>query len=156
IYPPIPRDNTASNWKRKAAIFARSRVYVCCACRWLARKVDQSMLRSAVVETRLIPYGVDLKTFRPADKAAVRQSLGIPAGEWVLLFAANSIRNNMWKDYRTLQAAVGRLAEARSAERIRFVALGESGPPEQIGRATIQFVPFQNDPAAVALYYQAA
>ena len=33
-----------------------------------------------------VPPGVDLDTFRPADQAAARARLGVPAGALVLLF----------------------------------------------------------------------
>jgi glycosyltransferase involved in cell wall biosynthesis len=37
-----------------------------------------------------------------------------------------------------------------------FIALGETGPDEQIGAARIRFVPHQKNPEDVAAYYQAA
>src|SRR5215470_18039874 len=35
IYPPIHRDATAFNWRRKQQIFARSRLFVSTPCQWL-------------------------------------------------------------------------------------------------------------------------
>ena len=46
------------------------------------------------------------------------------------------------------------------AERLRksllFVALGDNGPPERIGRAEIRFIPRINNPVEVVSYYQAS
>ncbi|HDM79293.1 MAG TPA: glycosyltransferase [Deltaproteobacteria bacterium] len=155
LYPPIRRDATAYNWRRKKDIFARSRLYVATPSRWLMRKVEQSILASAIEEARVISNGVDIKVFRPADKRAARAALDIPQDAKVLLFVANGIRPNMWKDYQTMRAAVALVAERYTGDLI-FIALGEEGPPEYIGQAEIRFVPYQRDSAIVAQYYQAA
>ena len=152
IYPAVKRDGTAYNWRRKHGIYSESRLHVATPCDWLMRKVERSMLRSGLAETRVIPYGVDLSVFRPrGDTDAVRAKLGLPRDARILVIAANGIRQNEWKDYRTLQAAVSVLAE-----RTVVVALGENAEPERIGSAEIRFVPFERDAATVAAYYQAA
>jgi len=74
----------------------------------------------------------------------------------MLLFTVNSIRLNIWKDYQTLRAAVGRVAECLQGQDVLFIALGEDAPAEQIGQAEIRFVPYQKDHTSVARYYQAA
>ena len=114
------------------------------------------MLAPAVLEARVIPNGVDLTVFHPADKQTSREILGIPQDAKVLLFAANGIRRNAFKDYETLQDAVGLVAERLQGQRVLFLALGEAAPVERIGRAEVRFVAFVSDPKAVARYYQAA
>jgi glycosyltransferase involved in cell wall biosynthesis len=156
IYPAIRRDATVYNWRRKQEIYAKSRLYVATPSRWLMQKVEQSMLAPAVVEARVIPNGVDLAVFHPADRQAVRAALGMPPDARVLLFAANSIRRNIWKDYQTMRAAVAQVAERLHGQSVLFIALGEDAPAERIGQAEVRFVPFQKDPEAVARYYQAA
>ena len=161
-YPAVRADATAYNWQRKRRIYAASRLYVATPSRWLMEKVSRSMLAPAVVESRVIPNGVDLSVFRPGDKQQARAALGLPPGAAVLLFAANGVRQNPFKDYRTLRAAVALTAEQRAAggegkvRELYLLALGESGPPERIGPAVVRFVPFQPDPAAVARFFQAA
>ena len=156
IYPAVRRDATAYNWQRKRAIYAKSQLYVATPSRWLMAKVEQSMLSPAVLEARVIPNGVDLTVFHPADKHTSREILGIPQDAKVLLFAANGIRRNAFKDYETLQDAVGLVAERLQGQRVLFLALGEAAPVERIGRAEVRFVAFVSDPKAVARYYQAA
>jgi len=156
IYPSIRRDATAFNWKRKQTIYAKSRLHVATPSRWLMQKVQSSMLRPALVDTRVIPNGVDLSIFRPADKAAVRQILGIPPGVQVLLFVARGIRGNMWKDYPMVQNVIGKIvAQARGRE-VWFIALGEEAKDDRIGNVMIKFIPFLQDRTRVAQYYQAA
>lgn len=157
IYPVIRRDATAYNWRRKRDIYARSRLYVATPSHWLMRKVEQSMLAPAIQEARVIPYGIDLLVFHPAeDRNTVRASLGIPSNAKVLLFASNGIRRSIWRDFQMMRLAVAMVAERLQEENVLFLALGEDAPPERIGRTLVQFVPYQKDPVAVARYYQAA
>ena len=156
IYPAIRRDATAYNWQRKQAIYSNSKLYIATPSRWLMDKVEQSMLNTAMIEGRVIPNGIDLSVFHPENKQVVRTVLGIPQDAKVLLFTANGIRNNMWKDYQTMRTVIAMLAERMQEENLLFIALGEDGPTECIGHAKIQFVPFQKVPTEVARYYQAA
>ena len=156
IYPAVRRDATAYNWRRKRGIYAKSRLYVATPCRWLMQRVKQSILAPAIVEARIIPYGVDLSVFRATEKQTARAALDIPRDSRVLLFAANGVRRNMFKDYAALQATVGHVAERQHRQRILFIALGEDAPAEQVGQAEVRFIPYQKDPQVVARYYQAA
>jgi glycosyltransferase involved in cell wall biosynthesis len=156
IYPAIRRDATAYNWRRKQRLYQASRLHVATPSQWLMSKVEHSMLGAVCREARVIPNGVDLTIFRPADRQAVRASLHVPADATVILFAANGIRQNAWKDYHTLRTAVAIAAERMQGGNLRFIALGEAAPPEQLGEARIEFVPFETRPHVVARYYQAA
>lgn len=156
IYPAVQRDRTAYNWRRKRGIFARSHLYVATPSEWLMSKVKQSMLAPAVVEARIIPNAVDLSVFHPSDRRAVRAALKIPQEAKVLLFTANGIRRNIWKDYQTMRSAVAQAAQRMHGQSVLFIALGEDAPAERIGQAEVRFVPYQKDPEAVARYCQAA
>jgi glycosyltransferase involved in cell wall biosynthesis len=156
IYPAIRKDATAYNWRCKQEIYSKSRLYVATPCHWLMKKVEQSMLAPAVAEARVIPHGVDLSIFQPGDRRAARAALNLPQDAMVLLFTANGIRQNLWKDYQTMRAAVAQLAERLHDRRVLFIALGEDAPAERIGHAQVDFVPYQQDRYVVARYYQAA
>jgi len=156
IYPPMPRDATALNWKRKSEIFNQCRLHVSACSKWLMDRAKQSLMAPAMVDSRVIYNGVDRDIFKPGDGQAARRELGLPATAPILLFAANGVRNNCFKDFRTMRAALGRVAEQWQGEPIVFVALGEDSPEETIGRAVIRFIPFQRDPKIVARYHQAA
>ena len=156
IYPAIERDSTGYNWRRKREIFQKSRLYVTAPCEWLMQKVRQSILAPAIVKARVIPNGGDLSMFYPADRLQIRADLGIARDARVLLFTANGIRKNIWKDYATMKAAVAMVAERVQGQELIFIALGEDGPPERVGHAEIRFVPYQKDRKSVARYYQAA
>ena len=156
IYPAIRRDATARNWRRKQRLFAKSRLYVTTPCEWLMNKVKASMMAPAVRESRIIPYGIDTSIFHPGDKLAARAALGLPEKSHIVLFAAHRIRTNIWKDYETMRAAVGRVASELKDQSLTFVALGEDAPAEQLGTAEIRFFPFRREVSDVARFYQAA
>ncbi len=155
IPPALQRDATAFNWRRKAALYRRCRLFIATPSRWLMQKVARSILAPAIVERRVIPNGVDLSIFRPGSKLAARAELGIASERRVLLFAANGIRQNPWKDYQALRSAVA-LAAARLGRELLFIALGERAAPEHVSLAEIRFAPYVSEPGAVARYYQAA
>lgn len=154
-YPPVWRDATAYNWQRKQILYAQSRLYVATPSNWLMEKVKQSILTRGIVETRVIPNGLNLSLFKPAEKQIARHTLNLNSTAKILLFTANNIRSNPWKDYPTMRTVISMVAELLPNE-IIFLALGEDGPSEQIGQAHIKFVPYQKEPETVARYYQAA
>lgn len=156
IYPSVPRDATAYNWQRKKDIYANSRLYVTTPSQWLMNKVNRSILKPGIVETRVIPYGIETDIFRPAERAAVRRKLGLPIDAQVLLFACNGFRKHRVKDYPTIREAVLRVVRQMPDEPIIFLGLGDNGPSEQLGRAEMRFVAYQKDPSVMALYYQSA
>jgi glycosyltransferase involved in cell wall biosynthesis len=156
IYPSVRRDATAWNFRRKRKIYAASRLYIASPSHWLMDRVSQSMLMDGEVDSRVIPNGVNLSVFRPADRPIVRAELGLRQDARVLLFVANGIRQNIWKDYRTLRAAIALVAERLPGMPILFLALGEDSAAERIGAAEIRFVPYQNASAKVAQHFQAA
>jgi glycosyltransferase involved in cell wall biosynthesis len=156
IYPAAKRDATAHNWRRKQGIFARSRLYVATPSRWLMEKVEASMLKPACVEPRVIPNGVDLTVFTAGDRREARSRLGLPQDAHILLFAANGVKQNVWKDYQTMRAALERIADMMKAQPVLFIALGDIAKEETIGATRIRFVPHQDSPSSVAQYYQAA
>ncbi len=156
IYPAVLRDATAYNWRRKRDIYAQSRLYIATPSQWLMKKVEQSVLAPAVVEARVLPNGVDLGIFRPGDKRAARTVHGISQDASVLLTTGIMLQQNRWKDYPTLRRAVALAANPTSGPDLLLIVLGEDAPPERMDRVEIRFIPYQDDPRAVAQYYQAA
>jgi glycosyltransferase involved in cell wall biosynthesis len=156
IYPAIRRDATAYNWRRKRRIFAASRLYVSTRCQWLMDRVQNSMLRPAIKEARVIPTGIDLSVFHPGDRNAARAKLNLPDDARILLFAANRARRGIWKDYQTMHEAILRVEADFGQRKLIFVTLGDEGPSERLGKAEVRFIPFQTNVTTVADYYRAA
>lgn len=156
LFPAVKRDATDFNWARKRAILAASRVYVATPSEWMMARVRESIVAPAAIDTRVIPNGVDTRVFHPGDTRASRAALGIDPEAKVLLVAANGLRFNVWKDYRTLRAALEILGRRTWSAPLLVLAVGETAPPETIGSVELRFVPFQNDSARLADYYRAA
>ncbi len=154
--PAIRRDTTAHNWKQKRDIYAKCRLYVTTPCQWLMQKVENSMLAPAIVDSRVIHNGVDMSVFHPVDRKAVRAALDIPQDAKVLLFSAKNIKGSIWKDCQTLRIAITMIAEHLRENMLFFIALGETSTTEKIGKAKVDFIPYQDDPKILASYYQAA
>jgi glycosyltransferase involved in cell wall biosynthesis len=155
LYPGLKVDSTAINWQRKKSIFENSRLYIATPSQWLMDKVQESILVPAIVEAKVIPNGVDTRVFYPADKQEVRQALGLPLNEPIILFVANGIKTNVFKDYETLKIAMD-LVGSSSANPVHFIALGESGADERTGNGYIRYIPRTTDSSLIAKYYQAA
>ncbi len=153
IYPPVRRDGTAFNWRRKREIYQHSRLSLVCPSRWLAGKVRQSTLMPGATALKVIPHGVDTSIFKSGDKAAARVALGWPQDEFIVMFAADAGRRNAWKDYPTMREAIRLAAHSAAGKSIRFFAVGETAPPEQAGAARIEFLSYRR---SMAECYQAA
>lgn len=156
IYPSLQHDGSAANWARKRQLYRDSALHVVTPCHWLMGKVRDGILADGMVEGRVIHQGADLSIFHPGDRAEARRQLGLPADATLLLFVANGIRANPWKDYAGLCALLERLGDRLAGRRLMMVGLGETSPPETIGAAEITFVPSERDPARVAAYFRAA
>jgi glycosyltransferase involved in cell wall biosynthesis len=155
IYPGLKVDSTALNWQRRKEIFTQSQLYVATPCQWLMDKVNESILVPAMIEGRVIPNGVDTSIFYPGEKQLARRELGLPINEPILLFVANGIKNNPFKDYSTLRKIIGLLGE-QSETPLHFIALGEDGEQEQVGQVTIHYISRTSDMKLVAQYYRAS
>lgn len=156
IYPSIPRDATAYNWRCKKRIYSDSRLHVVAPAQWLMQRAKESMLAPAIVSSRVIPHGIDLSVFKSGDRSQARDDLGFPADATLLLFAAAGIRNNVWKDYQTMRRAFEILGNQRGKQKLLFLAIGDDAPSESIGGNELRFIPYSSDRSALAKYYQAA
>jgi glycosyltransferase involved in cell wall biosynthesis len=155
VYPRLHRDGTARNWRRKRGIYARSRVRVVAPSKWLLDRACDSILTPAMIDARVIPYGIDLAVFTPADRAKRREELGVAESHALIVCAANGIRRNDFKDWPTLEAAA-RTVGARSSRPVQLCALGDDGEDIVHGALTIRFLGHRDAGRGVAAVMQAA
>lgn len=152
----IKYDNSAFNWKRKRAIYKDSKLFISTPCQWLMDKVNASILSEGCVESKVIPYGIDHSIFHPSDSSISRQKLGIEQDVTVLLFSANGIKKNRWKDFTMMKKALEKIGFASWSKKIVFLALGEKAPSEFFGQVELRFVEYLSDRKSVADFYRAA
>lgn len=155
ILPAIPRDATAGNWKRKQNVYQHSNLVIVAPSQWLADRAQRSILARGAARTLVIHNGVDQEIFKPGDKLAARGRLGIPKDEAVIMFAANGIRDNMFKDYPTIQRAIVTLSTLLQDRRFVFLGVGDTGPDEELAHGSVRFIPHVADRETLADYYRA-
>jgi len=153
IYPEVKRDATAYNWKRKQNIYEKSLLYLACPSQWLMNKAEASILKPSLQISRVIPNGIDLSIYKPADQKLARAALDLPQDARIVLAVGNSFHNNPWKDYSTMEAAV-RLAGTDNDKKLLFLVVGQESSNELKNNIETRFIPAQNDPGRIALYYQ--
>tara|TARA_Y100000310_G_scaffold339012_1_gene430331 strand:- start:1291 stop:2634 length:1344 start_codon:yes stop_codon:yes gene_type:complete len=158
IYQSIRRDKTSYNWSRKKNIYSKCRFFIATPSNWLLQKVKNSMLINSIIESQVIPNGVDQSIFKPSSKSELRLKLGLPQNAHIVLFVSKGIKTNPWKDFSTLHEAIVELSKkfGYNSKSILFLCLGERNNNEKINNSRIKFIPYQNDPLVVADYYCAA
>lgn len=156
INPPVKRDSTAYNWRRKQEIYQNSWFSLVSPSEWLLDKVNHSMLSVAVKKSRVIHNGIDLSIFRPANKIQARSRLKLPPDAFICLFVAAGTRDNMFKDYGTIYKAIELVSQRWQGRKIIFIALGGEQESSHIGETEIILAPFISSPEDVACYYQSA
>lgn len=156
LYPALKRDGTRYNWHFKKKIFERSKIYLSTPSQWLMDNVNKSIINNAIVESRVIPYGIDLTIFRPGCKEQVRHELGLQQDQLIVLFLANMAQKSGYKDFATIISSIKEIASKNNQLDIHFICVGHSGADEMIGCTKISYVKYLAEPEKVAMYYQAS
>lgn len=154
--PDVRIDATHRNWKKKKSIFSASRLYVAAPSQWALDKVERSLLCTAAARTRLIPNGIDTTMFSPGAKSEARARVGLPPAAKIIMFAANGIRDNPFRDFTLMVNVAGRLSTVVHDEQLLFLAIGENAPTQKHWPGNIRCIPYINSPSQLKLYYRSA
>lgn len=155
LYPAVRRDATRANWERKRDIYRHSRLHVVTPSRWLADKVERSILRPGAVDVSVINNGIHTATFSPGDRGAARHALGLPADAQIALFVATRARSNPYKDWALLRSALDLLPRPSAGPRI-FLTVGEAGADEHLPSGLLMARAAVTEPEQMAQYFRAA
>jgi len=141
-------DTTALVWKTKRAVFGRSPITLVVASRWMKRRVEASPLLGGL-PCHVIPYCLELDRWRPLDRQACRQRLGIPEGAKAIAFRMpKGHRQHQTKGIPWLLEALRRLTLHQPTY---LIALEEKGLLEEFrDRYSIIEVGWVSDEAGVA------
>ena len=157
LYPPLLRDASHKNWLKKRELYLNLSIHVVTPSQWLMDKVNESILKPAIVSQKVIYNGIDLSVYHPRDKMESRYILGIPKDVYVLLFAASGLRDNPWKDFKMLQRVLEIVSKANLTKPVLCLALGDIGNRIEYSETLhLDFIPFVSDAERVATYYCAA
>jgi glycosyltransferase involved in cell wall biosynthesis len=136
--------------KRALSGIADSRLALVSPSRWMADEARRSSLFGRF-ESLVIPYGLNLHTFRPVSKEGARRRFGLESDERVLLFVADHLRNPL-KGWSQLKRA---LAEIPDLPHFRLLTVG-SGDTEHMSAPTFRHLGRLADPEAIRDAYNAA
>ena len=144
-------DLSRRTWQRKAQSWRHLPLTLVAPSRWLADCArESSLFRECRVE--VIPNGLDTETYRPMDKRAAREQLGLPLDRPIVLFGAVNPLVDPNKGWHLLQPAlklVGkRLPNAMAAV---FGADAPAIAPD-LGMAAVFLGRLHDDAALVAAY----
>lgn len=156
IPPKVNRDATEYNWKVKVTLYKGSRFHIVTPSVWLMKKVQESMLMEAAKSLNVIPNGVDIDVFSPGKQAESRVICGIDSKATVLLFSANGIKKNRWKDFALLEKLLKQLSVEKIEGSIEFIGLGERADDEIVGTIRVRYIKYEEDPRMLAHYYRCA
>ncbi len=124
-YPAIKYDATDRELRLKQKVYQNSNLLITSPSQWLADLARTSILKH--FDVRTVPNGIDLKVFKPLEKAEIRRELGIQDGRVVLLWGTHQLT-----DLRKGGDVIVELAKSLPAEfrkRITLLAFG-SGTEE--------------------------
>ncbi|WP_341480822.1 glycosyltransferase [Salinibacter ruber] len=85
---------------------------------WMMDEAKRSALLSDA-QIQLIPYGLDHEVFQPRDTSGMRTALGVPEENLIVLFVAESIRNQR-KGFDLLAKALSGISE----ENVTLISVG--------------------------------
>lgn len=133
-------------FERKRGLYAKGNITFVACSRWLASMARQSALgRDADIVA--IPNPIDTETFKPQDKAAAREALGLPKDKTLILFGCQKVTDKRkGLDYlaKALEALdgvgvvlVGGHADATKAllpQNVEVTSIGQVGDTEVMAR----------------------
>lgn len=147
-------DLSRCTWKKRNYTYRNLDITIVTPSRWLADEVRKSTLMGKF-PIHCIPNGIPMNVFKPYSKTSVRDTLGIPHEESVLLFSADNILNKR-KGLQYLIEALLLLRKKVGQKNITLLLLGSGG--EQIHKLpfTVRALGNLSSSLAMAAAYSAA
>lgn len=152
-----PNDLSARNLRAKRRAYAKKDMHIVSPSNWLAELARKSSLLGDF-EISVIPYGLDLQTYRPLDRRSARESLGLPQGARIVLFGAINATRDHRKGFPLLCSAITKLTASNAATKdIQLVVFGSSEPDTspELG-IPVRFMGKLSDDVSLACLYSAA
>jgi glycosyltransferase involved in cell wall biosynthesis len=129
--PELYRDTTATLWRIKEWIYARSNLTIVAPSKWIADMAARSPLLHRF-DVHLIPNGLDTEIFAPGPREEARRSLQIGPAERVIMFSAQLITDRR-KGGHFIRAAIERLAASEG--NLTVLIVGKGGEDAHLPRS---------------------
>jgi glycosyltransferase involved in cell wall biosynthesis len=150
------RDLSHRVWQRKERAFRDHPMVIVSPSRWLADCARKSSLFQGK-RIEVIPYGLDLNRYKPIDRRAAREILGLPQDKRFVLFGASNSTADPRKGFQFLKPALDRLGAGPRRADTELLVFGASRPAKDQGFALpARYLGRLHDDISLALYYGAA
>ena len=143
-------------WQRKQQAWRDLDLTVVTPSQWLADCARSSSLFGNQ-RIEVIPYGLDLDTYRPIDRQTARDLLKLPRDKQLVLFLSLNATSDKRKGFHLLQPALAKLSHNGWQSKLELMVVGASEPenPPELGFKT-HYLGTLNDDLTLALAYSAA
>ncbi|MCR9140745.1 MAG: glycosyltransferase [bacterium] len=152
-------------WKRKRRAWRNLEMTLVTPSRWMAANIKRSSLLGEY-PVHVIPNGIDTGVYRPFERQAARERIGLPAKGRIVLFGAINATADKNKGYDLFSAAMQDLARrevgrGRNEEPLILAVFGSRRDPRagallhESGYPLFELGSFSDD-LALALIYSAA
>jgi glycosyltransferase involved in cell wall biosynthesis len=152
-YPPLAHDTSAFLWRRKQRLYRAARPVIVAPSRWIEGLARKSPLFAGCV-VHHIATAVDTTIYRPLDRGAAREILGLPKVGQLVLFAAHVVDDDERKGSGAAIAALNRVPPRPD---LAILLLGQGGTrwERRLAHPVIR-LGFIRDQRLVAAAYAAA
>lgn len=151
-----PWDLSRLTWTRKLRLYRRMKLAVACPSRWMAECARSSPLFSGR-SIEVLPYTLDLQSFRPIPQHQARELLRLPREGRLILFGASRSTSDPRKGIQFLRPALEHLKAKGGpvpAGLLIFGASGEEGAEPH--PFPVHYLGAVHDDTTLALAYSAA
>ncbi len=118
---PIKSDTTSLNWLHKKLIFNNCNLEIIVSSEWMFKIVEASPFFDQS-KIHIIPFGIDLDTFKPNYNTSLRKKLKIPDDNFVICFRATDIE---WKGFDYIKEGLKYLKP--KSKDITLIVLNDKG-----------------------------
>ena len=118
-------------WQRKAEAWKKLNLTLVSPSVWLAKCANSSSLFKDF-RVEVIPYGIDIKTYKPINREWAREILNLPKDKQIVLFGIAGGTSNRWKGFNLLVSALQSLSKSGWKDRIELLVFGSSQPENAV------------------------
>jgi glycosyltransferase involved in cell wall biosynthesis len=158
-----PQLQSSKNWdlshwtlQRKSKAWQNINLTIVAISSWIAKcAASSSLFRDLRIE--VIPNGLNIQTYRPINRQAARQVLGLPQDKQLICFGAIHASSDKRKGFHLLKLALHILSQTHWKEKAEIVIFGSSQPdqPNDLGFKT-HYLGHLNDDISLAAVYSSA
>jgi glycosyltransferase involved in cell wall biosynthesis len=155
-HPKMAPEAIAPSWSTKRGVLESSPgLHLWANSEWARKKTEEVLERVGPAGQRpalgMIKFGFELDVFKPRDKAAARDALGLPHDKFIIMSSASSLADPR----KGLQHLADALQIADLAD-VLVTCVGWFGPNEQVPIPGMRAMGYMKDPKQLANLYAAA